>query len=98
MAGRAPQFYGAREVGTKGQRTCRRAKRQTDLVVISRAGELYFLVAVKDEVDDGVAIWHSIAPSKSGADLVCGALLVDVGRARQMRGRNLVWRQDLLET
>ena len=66
--------------------------------MISRAGELYFLVAVKDEIDDGIAIWHRIAPPKSGADLVWGTLLVDVGRARQMRGRNLVWRQDLLET
>ena len=66
--------------------------------MISRAGELYFLVAVKNEIDDGVAIWYCIAPSESRTELIRGSLLVDVGRARQMRGRDLVWRQDPLET
>ena len=38
--------------------------------MISRAGELHFLVAVKDEVNDGVAIWYRITPAESGAELV----------------------------
>ena len=43
---------------------------EADLVVISRASKLHFLVAVKDEVNDGVAVWYCVAPAESGAELV----------------------------